>query len=130
MNKSWLAASVLAVIAMAIRTWDGHVGPLAEARASDLSSSSIAFFHVTWYFLSAFFLVSAVVFFRISTSHDSGSATAQANLLAILFFAVAVTLVINASVFGWFPAAVVATVVTTAIGTLALAGRKKRINQT
>ncbi len=129
MNKSWLAASVLSAIAMAIRTWDGHIGPLAEARASDLSSQSIAFFHVTWYFLSAFFLVSAVAFFGISRSHDSGCATAQANLLAVLFFAVAITVAINASVFGWFPAAVVATVVTTVIGALALAGRMKQATQ-
>ena len=125
MNKYWLAASVLSAVAMAIRTWDGHIGPLSEARESDLSSASVAFFHVTWYFLSVFFLVSAVVFFRISRSGDLAVAVAQANLLATLFFATAVILVVNAFVFGWFPAAVVATVVTTVIGVLSLAGRTK-----
>ena len=124
MNKSWLAASGLSVIAMTIRTWDGHFGPLAAARASDLSSPSVAFFHVTWYFLSIFFLVAAVVFFRISRSDEKESALAQANLLAVLFFATAIIVGVNAFLFGWFPAAVVATAVTTVIGTLALAGRK------
>lgn len=123
MNKSWLAASNLSAIAMTIRTWDGHVGPLAEARASDLSSSSIAVFHVTWYFLSVFFLVAAVVFLRIARSGDNESASAQATLLAVLFFAISVTVGVNAFLFGWFPAAVSATAVTTVIGTLALAGK-------
>ena len=124
MNKSWLAASILSAIALTIRTWDGHIGPLAESRASDLSSPSIAFFHVTWYFLSAVFLISAVVFFRNARSAKSESANAQANLLAAVFFAAAIALAVNASVFGWFPAAIVATIVTTAIGFLAIAGTR------
>jgi|GEM_PF-3523211 len=124
MNKAWLSASILSAIAMTIRTWDGHIGPLAEARSSDLPLSAITFFHITWYFLSFLFLVGTVVFFRIATSRERTAAVAQANLLAVLFLGASAIVALNATLFGWFPAAIVAGSVTAAIGILALLGRR------
>ncbi|MDJ0759212.1 MAG: hypothetical protein QNJ19_07430 [Woeseiaceae bacterium] len=122
MNKSWFAASLLSAVAAVIRTIDGHGGPLADARESAMLQSSITFFHVTWYVLSAFFLIAAFVFLRLARGDQDAAAAGQANILAAFFLATAAVLVANAFVFGWFPAVAIASTVTGLVGVLALAG--------
>lgn len=122
MNKSWLIASLLSAFAAVVRTIDGHSGPLAEARSSALSHQAITFYHITWYVLSVFFFVSAVYFFRLARGDIGAASPALANLLAILFFSIAAAIVVCASIFGWFVAAVMAAIVTSLVGIAAVVG--------
>ena len=125
MNKSWFVASLLSMFAAIVRTVDGHSGPLAEARGSAMSQPAISFFHVTWYFMTLVFVIAAVAFFRLARGERDAPARAQARLLAVLFFAAATSLCVNASVFGFFPAVFVAIGVTSLTGVLALLGARQ-----
>ena len=91
MNKLWICASVTSLLTAVLRTFAGNTGPLLEARNSDISLTSITFFHAAWHVITALCVLTACVYFYIGLRPATKSSREVAILLAAIYISAAIT---------------------------------------
>ena len=125
MNKLWVAAGLASVATAVIRSVAGHIGPLLDARASNMAADSVGFFHAAWYVVSAVCMLAAAVYLFIGLRPETRSSRELALLLSALFaISAAVVAVVN-TFLGWSPATSVPVAMLLLIGALGYAGATK-----
>lgn len=124
MNRSYLSAGGLAVLAAVVRTVDGYSGPLRVARESAIDPAVVGFFHLTWNMVTAVFVVSAVALVLLARPGKTAGSRGLGTFMGVIFI---VWSVLIAIVGFWFVRRVPATIpmlVTFAIGALCLFGAR------
>ena len=127
MKRYYYSAAGLLLLATAVRTYDGFVGPLHEARESSLGADATTFFYITWLLVSAFFFVAAIALISSAKSHETKSAIQFGRFIAVVLVIWALIVVVVCTFFAWNPAAVVATTVMLVSGILAFLGSRSGV---
>ena len=122
MNRLWICASVTSLLTAVLRTFAGHTGPLLEARNSDISLTSIGFFHAAWYVISALCVLTACVYFYIGLRPTTKSSREVAILLAAIYILAAITVGVVNTFLVWNFELVVPVVLLFLIGLLGYGG--------
>lgn len=122
MRKSHAFASLLALAAAVVRTVDGQDGPLRAARESALDPLVIGFFHLTWYMVTAVFVLAAIALLASARSADPAAARWVGRMAGALFLTWSALIAAVGMAFGWEVATIIPLVVTVLIGVLSLTG--------
>jgi hypothetical protein len=102
-NKPFLFAALLSLIAALIRTWDGVFGPLMIARESTLPESVVGFFYLTWHAVTIVFVLSSAAFGYFGLNKGLPGTRTAGMMLGILFLAWSLNVAIVSTLFVWHP---------------------------
>jgi hypothetical protein len=127
-NKPFLFAALLAILAALIRTWDGEFGPLMIARESTLPESVVGFFYLTWYAVTIVFVLTSATFGYFGLSKGLPGTRTAGMVLGILFLAWSVTVAIVSSIFVWHPGTFIPMLVMLLIGVLGIIGARAELS--
>lgn len=120
MNKAYLPAAILSLLAAIVRTIGGHFGALHAMRESTMDPIPVGFFHLTWHMVTVIFIVSAVALFFLARPPKTIGAHWLGAFIGIIFFIWSILVAAMGFLFVWSAETTIPMVVTFVIGALCL----------